>query len=288
MTTRVGDLLKHYKERLERALGLDPDSARIEAQSLLQAVFQTSRAWLLAHPEQTIDAEQLAHCSTIFERRLLGEPVAYILGEREFYGLNFKVSPATLIPRPETELLVDLALQRIPLQGKCRVLDLGTGTGIIALSIAKLRPDAEVVAVDSSHDALDVSRENALRLNLSNVEFMLSNWFDALCSEQFDLIVSNPPYIAENNAHLTQGDVRFEPHNALISGTDGLDDLRHIVSQAAKHLNDNGSLLLEHGYDQAARVRSLLLDAQFSWVFSAKDLAGTERVAGGSCPLHRH
>jgi len=282
MKACVGELLQHYKERLEGALGLDPDSARIEAQCLLQDIFQANRAWLLAHTECILDTAQLAHCSAIFKRRLLGEPIAYILGEREFYGLNFKVSPATLIPRPETELLVDLALQRIPLQGKCRVLDLGTGTGIIALSIAKLRPGAEVLAVDASLDALAVSQENARRLSLSNVEFLLSNWFDALCSEQFDLIVSNPPYIAENDIHLTQGDTRFEPRSALISGAEGLNDLSHIAVQAPNHLNDNGILLLEHGYDQAARVRSLLIDAQYSRVFSAKDLAGIERVTGGS------
>ncbi|TAN77842.1 MAG: peptide chain release factor N(5)-glutamine methyltransferase, partial [Gallionella sp.] len=212
---------------------------------------------------------------------LNGEPVAYLLGEREFYGLNFKVSPATLIPRPDTELLVDLALQRISQQSACRVLDLGTGSGAIALSIAHARPDARVVAVDASAAALEVAQCNARRLALTNVRLLRSDWFSALRDERFDMIVSNPPYIAAGDVHLSQGDVRFEPPGALASGADGLDDIRSIIGQAKTYLNANGWLMFEHGYNQAERARGLLGDAGFTEVFSARDLAGMERVSGG-------
>jgi release factor glutamine methyltransferase len=278
----VGVLLNHHSTALEAALNIDSSSARIEAQCLLQAVLQVNRAYLLTHPEQLLNDEQQARFATLFERRLSGEPIAYLFGEREFYRLTFKVSPATLIPRPETELLVELALQRIPQQGTCRALDLGTGSGAIALSIAHARPDAEVVAVDASTAALEVAQFNAQRLNLGNVRLLYSDWFGALQDERFDIIVSNPPYIAADDAHLTQGDVHFEPPSALVSGADGLDDIRRICAQAKAHLNVNGWLLLEHGYDQAAQVRALLQHSGFAGVFSARDLSGIERVSGGS------
>jgi release factor glutamine methyltransferase len=267
--------------RLQAALNLDSGSARIEVQCLLQTVLQVNRAWLLTHSEQSLNADQQARYAALFERRLRGEPIAYILGEREFYGLDFKVSPATLIPRPDTELLVELALQRIPQHTRWRVLDHGTGSGAIALSIAHARLDAEVTAVDASPEALEVARVNAQRLNLNNVRFLRSDWFGSLSNERFDIIVSNPPYIAAGDMHLSQGDVRFEPISALASGADGLDDIRCIATQAQAHLNDNGWLLFEHGYDQAARVRVLLQQAGFTGVFSARDLAGIERVSGG-------
>ena len=290
------------KTTLEATLDLDSGSARIEVQMLLQQVLGVSRAYLLAHPEQILDEMQAATYRALLQRRLTGEPLAYILGEREFYGLNFRVTPATLIPRADTELLVELALQRIPqplasqtppglpLSGEerwrnkhaFRVLDLGTGSGAIALSIAHARPDIEVTAVDASREALDVAQENARRLNLGNARLLRSDWFSALAGERFDLIVSNPPYIADGDAHLAQGDLRFEPRTALASGADGLDDIRRIVAQARLHLNAGGWLLLEHGYDQAERVRELLQQAGFTGVFSARDLAGIERVSGGS------
>ncbi|MDO8925914.1 MAG: peptide chain release factor N(5)-glutamine methyltransferase [Sideroxyarcus sp.] len=255
--------------------------ARIEVQMLLQQALGVPRAWLLAHPEQMLEAGQQAAYGAMLQRRLLGEPVAHILGEREFFGLSFKVTPATLIPRPDTELLVELALQRIPLQGGFRLLDLGTGTGAIALSIAHARPDAEVVAVDASEAALAVARENAQRLALRNVSFVQSDWFAALGGQRFDLIVSNPPYIAAGDEHLSQGDVRFEPMSALASGSDGLDDIRRIIAQAHGFLERDGWLMLEHGYDQAQQVKDLLQQYGYSDVFSAKDIAGIERVSGG-------
>ena len=219
----------------------------------------------------------------LLERRMGGEPIAYLLASREFYGLDFKVSPATLIPRPETELLVDLALQRIPTQGAFRVLDMGTGSGAIALSIAHTRPYIEVVAVDVSQDALEVAHENALRLNANNVHLLRSDWFSALHGERFDLIVANPPYVATADVHLAQGDLRFEPLGALASGGDGLDDIRRICAQAKAHLHPGGWLLLEHGYDQAERVRALMQQSGFTGVFSVLDISGIERVSGGSC-----
>src|SRR3989338_2886353 len=313
MPHTIQSLLTHDKAALEAALELDSGSARIEVQCLLQAVLQVNRAYLLTHPEQILGAEQQAHYAALLERRLRGEPLAYIFGEREFYGLNFWVTPATLIPRADTELLVELALQRIPPPppqpsdgttshstrpsknngqvagyhasvggSKFRVLDLGTGSGAIALSIAHARPEAEVTAVDASPEALDVARENARRLNIGNVRLLRSDWFAALADERFDLIVSNPPYIADGDAHLVQGDLRFEPRGALASGADGLDDIRSIVAGAKEHLNPGGWLLFEHGYDQAGRVRELLGAAGYAEVFSARDLAGIERVSGGT------
>ncbi len=269
---------------LKAALNIDFNTANIDVRCLLQAVLQVNHAYLLGHSEQQLTAEQHARYSALFERRLSGEPIAYILGEREFFGLPFKVTPATLIPRPETELLVELALQRIPQQGVSRVLDMGTGSGAIALSIAHERPNAEVIAVDAFGAALEVAQFNAQQLDLKNVKLIRSDWFTALHNERFDVIVSNPPYIAFDDAHLTQGDLRFEPHTALASGTHGLDDIRHICTQAKNHLNVNGWLLLEHGYNQAESVCELLKQSGFSEVFSVKDLAGIERVSFGVHP----
>ena len=273
--------LKQGRAALETALSLDAATARIEAQSLMQHVLNVSRAWLLAHDDAVLDAAQETAYADLLQRRLHGEPLAYLLGEREFYGLVFKVTPATLIPRPETELLVELALERIPQPSTPRILDLGTGSGAIALSIAHARPHSLVLACDASAAALSVARENAQRLNCSNATFQQSNWYAVLADQRFDLIVSNPPYVAAHDPHLQQGDLRFEPLSALASGDDGLANIRRIVAQARAHLEPGGWLLLEHGYDQADAVRELLLAAGFSDVFSARDLAGIERCSGG-------
>lgn len=265
---------------LAAALHLPADSARIEVQMLLQRVLGVARASLLAHPERVLSGEEVAAYRALLQRRLSGEPIAYIHGKREFFGLDLEVTPATLIPRPDTELLVELALERIT-RGAMRVLDMGTGSGAIALAVAHQRRDAEVWACDASSAALEVARANARRLAITNVKLVESDWFAALSGQRFDLVVSNPPYIAVNDGHLAQGDVRFEPLSALVSGADGLDDIRRIVTQAGAHLEKNGWLLLEHGYDQAERVRALLHAAGFSAVFSAHDLAGIERCSGG-------
>jgi release factor glutamine methyltransferase len=275
------EILQRDIPRISETLELDASTARIEVQSLLQHVLQVPRAYLLAHPEQIPDTKQQTAYAALLLRRLQGEPVAYLLGEREFFGLNFKVTPATLIPRPDTELLVELALQRMP-QGKaCRVLDMGTGSGAIALSVAHSRPDTVVVAVDASEAALQVARENALRLGVANIGFLRSNWFSALGGQRFDLIVSNPPYVAAGDEHLTQGDVRFEPLSALASGADGLDDIRSIASQAATYLEQGAWLLFEHGYEQAAQVRDIFRQNGYVEIFSAMDIAGLDRVSGG-------
>lgn len=280
----IGKILQRDAQRIGLALGLEASTARIEVHSLLQHALQVNRAFLLAHPGQIPDVRQQACYEALLERRLQGEPVAYILGEREFFGLKFKVTPATLIPRPDTELLVELALQRMPQDKACRVLDLGTGSGAIAISMAHARPDTKVVAVDASEAALQVARENAERLGVRNISFLHGDWFSALVGQRFDLIVSNPPYVAAGDAHLAQGDVRHEPLSALSSGTDGLDDIRKIVGQAGEFLEQGAWLLLEHGYDQAALVINLLQQDGFEKVFSEKDIAGINRVSGGVKP----
>ena len=273
-------LLRESQTALSEVLQLTSNEARIEAVMLLRhALGNVSSAWLIAHEREALSNEHHAVFDVMLRRRLAGEPIAYILGEREFYGLNFKVTPAVLIPRPETELLVELALQRLPHKG--RVLDLGTGCGAIALSIAHVRPEIKMTAVDASNEALEVTRENVKRLKLNNVSLLCSDWFTGLCGERFDCIVCNPPYIAFGDPHLQQGDLRFEPAYALASGMEGLDDIRRIVSHAPAHLVSGGWLMMEHGYEQAARVRELLQLAGFAEVFAAKDLAGIERVSGG-------
>jgi len=291
MAVTIQDILRENSHRLLSALELDVATARIEVQSLLQVVLKVNRAYLFTYPEHLLTVEQQAQFTQLFERRLNGEPLAYILGDREFYGLNFKVTPDTLIPRADTELLVELALQRISSSQKLtsenktfNVLDLGTGSGAIALSIANARPDVAVTAMDFSLAALAVARENALSLDINNVRLLRSDWFSALQGERFDLIVSNPPYIADADVHLMQGDLRFEPSCALSSGTDGLDDIRTIITEAGNYLASGGQLMLEHGYDQACSVRTLLQQAGFSGIFSAKDLAGIERVSGAWIP----
>lgn len=275
----IGEILRQQDKLLEASLNLEAGTARIEVQCLMQAVIGVNRAYLLTHPERLLSDHEYQHFRALFNRRLQGEPIAYLLGMREFYGLDFKVTPATLIPRHDTELLVELALQRIP-QNAC-LLDMGTGSGVIALSIAHARPDVEVLAVDASTEALDVARENAVRLNTPNVKLMVSDWFAALAGKKFDLIVSNPPYIAANDLHLGQGDVRFEPLSALASGVEGLDDIRRIVRDAPAYLHTDGWLMLEHGYDQATRVRQLLEQTGFIEVASFSDLSGIERVSMG-------
>lgn len=281
MLRAIRDILQEDAARLDTTLNLGATSARIEAQCLLQQVLDVPRSYLLAHSEQVLNASQQAAYDTLLQRRLLGEPVAHILGEREFFGLMFKVTPDTLIPRPETELLVEQALQRIPARGPFRVLDLGTGSGAIALSIAQSRPDAEVVAVDASEAALQVARGNARRLGIANVNMLYGNWFSALAGQRYDLIVSNPPYVAAGDVHLDRGDVRFEPISALASGADGLYDIRGIIAGAGEYMVRGAWLLLEHGYDQADKVRTLLEQFGFAEVFSARDMSGIERVSGG-------
>lgn len=254
---------------------------KIDAQILLQHVLDADHAFLLTHPEQTLSGQQHSDFINLVKRRIEGVPVAYLTGQRAFYDLIFKVSDAVLIPRPETELLVDLALQRIPIDKPSKILDLGTGSGAIAITIAKHRPLSHVTAVDISSDAIEVSLENASNLQIKNLRFITSSWFDELLSDTFDLIVSNPPYVAEADPHLQRGDLRFEPRLALSAGTDGLTCIQHIIDMAPGYLVNEGWLLFEHGYDQADKCNRLLRDRDFSNICSYPDLAGIMRVSGG-------
>ncbi len=254
-----------------------PIDAR-ETSILLAHALQLSRVQLITQSERTLSAPEAEQLSLLLARRQRGEPIAYLVGEREFYGLMLEVSPAVLIPRPETELLVELALQRLPERG-C-ALDMGTGSGAIAIAIAHQRPDATVSALDASTDALAVAARNAGR-HRTAITFMHSDWYHGLGKQRFDLIVANPPYIEAGDVHLSQGDLRFEPANALTDHADGLSALRTIIAGAAQHLRPGGWLLLEHGYDQAQAVRALLAAAGFRDMQSWQDLAGIERVSGG-------
>jgi release factor glutamine methyltransferase len=265
----------------EGTRALRDDVARREAVLLLRHVLGVSDAWLIAHPDDLVDVAQAAAFRGLVERRARGEPVAYLTGTRGFHALELQVTPDVLIPRPETELLVDCALQRIPEDMEWAVADLGTGSGAIALAIAKARPRAKVVATDASGAALAVARANADRLALRNVQFAHGDWCAALGDARFDLIVSNPPYIAESDAHLREGDLRFEPAAALASGSDGLDAIRIIVRDARAHLRDGGWLLFEHGFDQGPAVRELLAAHDYAEVFTQRDLEVRERVSGG-------
>ena len=263
---------------------LSSDEARVDAETLLAHVLGRTRAWLFAWPEHEPDASQVAQFERFVDARERGEPVAYLIGRRGFWTFDLEVTPAVLIPRPETELLVELALERLPRGASKRVADLGTGSGAIALALASERQHARVLATDASADALAVARANAARLGLRNVEFAQGDWCAALGDVVFDVIVSNPPYIAEGDAHLEQGDLRFEPASALSSGADGLDAIRAIVAQAPAHLAADGWLLLEHGWNQASSVRALLESSGYREVGSFRDNARHERLTVGRRP----
>jgi len=259
-----------------RSAGIDPVDARI----LMRTALGVSDAHLAAHPEQALSRDERDRYLGWVERRRAGAPVAYLTGEREFYGLAFKVTPVVLIPRPETELLVETALERISADAPCRVLDLATGSGCVAVAIAKHRSRARVTATEISREALTLARENAARHG-TNVEFVGGGWFEALSGKRFDMIVANPPYIAAEDPHLNEGDVRFEPRGALVAGPTGLECIEVIVEPATRYLTAGGWLLFEHGYDQGACSRALLAAAGYEDVVTRRDLAGIERVSGG-------
>ncbi|MDL2355743.1 MAG: peptide chain release factor N(5)-glutamine methyltransferase [Pseudomonadota bacterium] len=259
---------------LQAALPLDPLENRI----LLCHALGLSRVGLITQSHRALDAAEAAALGALVARRLAGEPIAYIVGRREFFGLDLRVTDAVLIPRPDTELLVELALER--LAPGAALLDMGTGSGAIAIAVGHTRPDARVSALDASEAALAVARANAAA-HAVPVRFLHSDWFGALAGERFDMIVANPPYIASGDVHLSEGDLRFEPMAALTDHADGLAALRSIVAGAAAHLEAGAWLLLEHGYDQAAQVRALLAAHGYSEVQSWRDLSAIERVSGG-------
>ncbi|HEX7129190.1 MAG TPA: peptide chain release factor N(5)-glutamine methyltransferase, partial [Rhodanobacteraceae bacterium] len=295
---RVREVLAHGSRALAGA------ESRADAELLLMHSLGVSRAWLVAHADDEVEEARRAAFDALIARRARGEPVAYLTGSRGFHALELHVTPDVLIPRPETELLVELALARIPrrpdgvkrnpgqrarllpdsaaLHPGYKMADLGTGSGAIALAIAQARPDVHVLATDASEAALAVARENARRLGATNLEFARGDWCVALGdARDFDLIVSNPPYIAEQDPHLREGDLRFEPRAALASGADGLDAIRAIVRNARSHLREGGWLLLEHGFDQGAAVRGLLQESGYRDVFTERDLENRDRVSGG-------
>jgi len=277
MSQTIHNTLQHATAQLTSS-----DSARLDAELLLAHMLQQPREYLHTWPELVLTPAQLDEFTTLIYKRRDGWPIAYLLGHQAFWSLDLRVTPATLIPRPDTELLVETALQLFPAQPPRTVIDLGTGSGAIALAIAKERPHWQVHAVDTSSGALDVARDNAQRNQITNVTFHHSHWFGSLPAElRADLIVSNPPYIADADPHLSQGDVRFEPVSALVAGADGLTAIREILAAAAQHLSPHGWLLLEHGYDQSAEVHSLFTGWHFQQIHQHTDLAGHIRVTAG-------
>ena len=263
-----------------------PDSStpRLDAELLLAQALGKSRGYLHTWPERELEASQHERYQAALARRRAGEPVAYILGRQGFWSLDLDVASHTLIPRPDTELLVETALALLPAT-PLHVLDLGTGTGAIALALACERPAWQVIGVDRVAEAVALAQGNGIRLQMANARFAESCWFSALAGQRFQLIVSNPPYIAAADPHLSQGDVRFEPSSALVAGIDGLDDIRLIIELAPEHLLAGGWLLLEHGFDQAEAVRELLVQRGFATVESRRDLGGHQRISLGQWPL---
>lgn len=257
---------------------------RTDAEVLLAYALSKPRSWLIAHANDVLSAEHTSAYNVLVEQRQAGEPVAYITGRRGFWSLELEVTPDTLIPRPETELLVELALQHLPRDRACRVLDLGTGSGAIALALARECPQAQLVATDVSIDTLAVAQRNARRHHIANISFLHGDWFAPLDHRPFDVIVSNPPYIESDDPHLQQGDLRYEPLRALAAGRDGFDAIRRIVADAGQHLLPGGWLLFEHGWNQGEGARELLRHAGFVELSTARDLEQRERVSLGRWP----
>lgn len=271
-------------EKATQMLKNSQTEARLEAEILLCYFLNKNRSYLYAYSDALLSNQQLEDYFQLVEQRVQGIPIAYIIQSREFWSLTLKVTPDTLIPRHETERLVELALELVPNGPNVSVLDLGTGSGAIALAIAKERPLWHIDACDDSQHALNVAKENAHNNGISNIHFYHSNWFNNLPVKQYHLIVSNPPYINEHDPHLAQGDVQFEPRNALISGDGGLADLRHIIQQGYSYLSPNGLLLLEHGYDQKFQVSAILNEFGYQEIKCWKDILGHDRVSGGRHP----
>ena len=270
----VSELLK-----LSAQLQTTSDSPRLDCELLLCHVLEVDRSWLLTWPAHQVSKAQQQLFKSLLKKREQGVPIAHLVGSRGFWSMDLTVSHDTLIPRPETELLVEIALKlRIPTQA--RGLDLGTGTGAIVLALATERPDMKWTAVDIQQGAVELAQSNCDQQQLTNVSVLNSCWFDAIKApyNKFDLIVSNPPYIANDDPHLSQGDVRFEPHTALVSGFDGLDDIKLIISQSPAYLNPKGWLILEHGYSQGQAVRDLMSAAGFTSVVTQKDYNNIDRV----------
>ncbi|MGF1733634.1 peptide chain release factor N(5)-glutamine methyltransferase [Photobacterium kasasachensis] len=269
------------KQTVQQLVDAGSDSPQLDAAVLLCFVLDKPRSYLLTWPEKVLDSEQQAAFDIVLRRRLAGEPVAYIIGEREFWSLPLKVAPHTLIPRPDTERLVELALEKVPAE-PCSVLDLGTGTGAIALAIASERPELSVTGIDLRPEAAQLALENSQNLKITNTRFLSGSWYSPLTShDRFAVVVSNPPYIDKTDPHLEQGDVRFEPKSALVAEENGLADIRIISEQGRQYLQTGGWLLMEHGFEQGEAVRAILLELGYNQVSTAQDYAGLDRVTMG-------
>lgn len=275
LTMTINELLQDIFHQLP------PPTPRLEAEILLAHALQVSRTYLYAHADRQLSAQEMMQFKKLVAQRLLGKPVAYLVGEKEFWSLMLHVSEATLIPRPETELLVEAALARLSTQQRETVIDLGTGSGAIALAIASECRHCQIIATDFSLEALEVAQRNAKNLHFPQIEFVHSHWFSNLAGRRAQLIVSNPPYIAEDDIYLEQNELRYEPQEALISGVDGLDALRHIIQNAPSYLENSGWLLVEHGYNQEDRVVRLFEQQGYIQITTHRDLAGLPRVTAG-------
>ena len=275
------DSLRSLLAAAAEQLRTKSETALLDAEVLLCHCLDKNRSFLRAWPEQQVSAEQSNRYRALISQRLQGVPVAYLTGYREFWSRNFKISPKVLIPRPDSELLVELGLALLPTSTYCKIIDLGTGSGILAITLAAERKMAEVIATDLSSEALHIAKFNAARLNTANIRFGQAHWFDGIADADFDLVISNPPYIAIDDPHLRQGDLRFEPDSALVSGENGLKDIRLIAEQSRQHLKRNGHLLIEHGYNQQAEVQAIFKALNYRDVATHIDLSGNPRVTSG-------
>jgi release factor glutamine methyltransferase len=257
------------------------DSALLDAEVLLCHCLHKNRSFIRAWPEHQLTDQQAAEFLALIAQRQQGVPVAYLTGEREFWSRSFKVNPDVLIPRPDSELLIELSLDLLPANQASKIIDLGTGSGILAITLAAERPGSQVIACDLSPAALRTAQDNAQQLQIDNVRFLASNWFSTITDRDFDLVISNPPYIDQHDPHLQQGDVRFEPDSALISAENGLQDIRLLADQARQHLKPGGYLLIEHGYDQQSAVQALFKRFNYQQITTHPDYAGNPRVTSG-------
>lgn len=281
MTLNIKQALQWGIDQLSTAPIAYADN-RSDCEILLQETLHFSRAYLYAHNEHILTLEQWQLYQCYIQQRQLGQPIAYLIGRRDFWTLSLIVNPDTLIPRHETELLVSLALTHLEPDAPLRILDLGTGSGAIALALARERPHWHITACDQSESALQVARHNAKQLSLMFIEWVCSDWFSTLEDRQFHAIITNPPYLAEHDPHLTQGDLRYEPREALVSGQDGLEDLHSIIQQSRHHLYDQGLLLLEHGYNQGPDIANLLTQYGYKNIRCWQDPLGHDRISGAN------